>query len=88
MRLNCLASPLACGWYAVVVKFLTPECPHTSAKKLLTNFDPISINRYVGIPNGTIQKSEKMFAICLDDVLEIGTAQVNSEYRSVITQMY
>lgn len=32
-------------------------------KNVFANFDPLSIYRYAGMPNGSIQRSRKKFAI-------------------------
>lgn len=59
IRSSCLAGPLVCRWYAVVVKGLTPKYPQTNVENLLINCGSPSVRRKVGTPNGRSSEREK-----------------------------
>lgn len=57
----------------MAVKFLTLGLAHGIAKSFLTNCEPLSVSTNSGIPNGTIQLSKHMSALCVDDVVDSKT---------------
>lgn len=82
-----LACPLVCVFYSVVVKCFTPKYPQKSVRNLITNCGPLSVRKYVRMTNGMIRWSMKMFAMCVDNVLDMRIARASLEYRSVIMHM-
>lgn len=55
-------------------------------ENLLTNCGTLSVDRYAGIPNGTIQRSTLKFDICACVALDVGMVRVDIDYRSVISR--
>lgn len=47
------------------------------AKHLLVSCTPLSVRGFVGASYGTIQRSKKRFALCVDVVLDVDIARVN-----------
>lgn len=59
--------------------YLIPICLLTDWKNFVTNCVPLSVTRYVRIPNVSIQWSKNIFATCDAVVFDIGIALVNVE---------
>lgn len=77
--LNRSARAFVCWGYAVVDNCLNPSTVHTVAKKLLTNWVPLSVNRYIDMALDSIQWSLKTFSTCVAIVYSVGSAPVSLE---------
>lgn len=56
--------------------------------RITTNGRPLSVNRYAGMPDGTIQRSKNKFSICVEAVLHAGKAYIKFDYRSAIARAH
>lgn len=68
------AFPLVCGWYVVVVRFVTQRNVHNVSNVLFTTSGLLSMSRKAGIPYGTAQWSKKIDATCGAAVFDDGFA--------------
>lgn len=77
MLFYLLHSPLMRGWFAVVVRSLSPSNIYKDATSLLVVCTPFSVCKYVGIPSGSCKWSKKRFAmcVCVEVVLKLGIAR-------------
>lgn len=55
---------------------LIPWLAHNITKDLLTNYDPLFVSTNSRIPNEMIYLSKNMYAMCVDDVLDVEIALV------------
>lgn len=79
---------MICRWYDVAVRCLTPKYLQTSENNLLMNFSPLSVKKYVGVPNESIQWLRKIFTVCVGYVLDMRIARVKLKNRFGMTHMY
>lgn len=70
-----------------IVRFLARWKVHNVAKRFVVTFAPLSVRMYVGMLSGTLQWSNKGFAICVDVFLGVGIARYNLKQRFVMTRM-
>lgn len=87
-QINRLDRTLICGWYAIVVRWLTLRYLQTNVRSLHSVFDVISVRVWVRTSNETIQWSKNIFAMCINMVLNRRIARASLEYQSDTAHMH